>query len=75
MCGMNSDRVAESTGKRGLEGQGSGLVIINLQKTQYDNITSVRIFSTLDKVMPMILEELGLSLPKKLVVFDEIEKW
>ena len=49
MCGMNSDRVASNTANKALCGDALGLVIINLQRTPYDDQTSIRIFSTLDK--------------------------
>ena len=37
-----------------------GGVIINLQQTQYDSISCLRIFCKLDKLMEMLLSELGL---------------
>jgi len=75
MSGMNSDRVASTAGARALKGEGFGLVIINLQKTQYDEYSSVRIFSTLDKAMPLLLSELELKLPKTLPLYDNPMLW
>jgi hypothetical protein len=75
MCGMNSDRVfvtvatkakrvAEATQKmrsRPPPFSPGGGVIINLQQTQHDSISALRIFSKLDVVMEMLVQELGLD--------------
>ena len=72
---MNADRVAKTTGKKGVNRVGYGLVIINLQKTPYDEISNLRIFSTLDNAMILLLQELNLKLPQKLTVFENPLKW
>ncbi len=62
MCGMNSDRVAISTGNRHrLEGNGIGTVICSIQRTQYDHLARLRIFATLDTLAEMLAEELAIS--------------
>merc|ERR1711939_1115838 len=43
LCGMAADCVAEQCAARHHSGQGEGLVIINLQKTQLDSEASLRI--------------------------------
>jgi len=45
---MRSDFVAFSSAKKG------GLVIINLQKTPYDDKSSLRIYGNLQNVMKML---------------------
>ena len=72
MCGMNSDRVFVTVAKKGKRAaiqkltsqlppsSPIGGVIINLQQTQYDSISCLRIFSKLDTVMEMLVRELGL---------------
>jgi len=37
------------------------LVIVNLQKTPYDDHCCIRIFATVDKVMTLLMEHLGMS--------------
>ena len=39
------------------------LCIVNLQKTQYDDQCSVRIFAKIDDVMVPLMKELGVELP------------
>ncbi len=72
---MNADRVAKTTGLKGLKGIGYGLVIINLQKTQYDEISSLRIFATIDDALNLLKKELGLSLPFKLPLYENQYDW
>jgi NAD-dependent SIR2 family protein deacetylase len=50
LSGMNADRMVSAASKRHRKGEGLGTVIISLQKTPYDCSSSLRIFSTLDKV-------------------------
>jgi hypothetical protein len=69
MCGMNSDRVFVTVAQRGKKahqkhqsrtGGAIGGVIINLQQTQHDSISCLRIFSKLDQLMEMLVQELHL---------------
>jgi len=39
-------------------------VIINLQKTKYDDVCAVRIFGKVDTVMSLLMEELKIEIPK-----------
>ena len=69
MCGMNSDRVFTTVATKAIQGRKKktksdsaiGGVIINLQQTQYDSLSCLRIFSKLDIVMEMLLRELEMS--------------
>ena len=69
LSGMNADRMVTSCAKRarkerkkGEEGKGlAGPVIVSLQKTPKDSVCSLRIFSTIDKVMELLAEEMRLS--------------
>lgn len=65
MVGMNADRMAVSPAERQRRGQQGafGTVIVALQQTQYDQLASLRIFATIDRVMELLAENLGLSLP------------
>merc|ERR1711871_737879 len=65
LCGMNADRMVTSPAMRWKQGHGQGAVIISLQQTQYDDICTLRIFSTLDKVMDALAHELGLMVPNQ----------
>lgn len=65
MVGMNADRMAVAPAERARRGQGGalGTVIVSLQQTQYDSLSSLRIFATIDKVMEMLAAELSLAVP------------
>ena len=62
LSGLNSDRVAKDPAKRSLQGRSLGTVIINLQQTQQDGISSLRIFSQTDQVFTALLNKLGIPL-------------
>jgi len=55
LSGFNVDRLAETAAQR------AGLVIVNLQRTQYDELSNLRIFAKLDTVFAMLAEELGVE--------------
>lgn len=66
MVGMNADRMAVAPAERARKGKAGalGTVIVSLQQTQYDSISSLRIFATIDEVMKMLAAELQLSVPE-----------
>lgn len=64
MSGFNCDSVAETIGERYIDEvdistRNRGLVICNLQETQYDHLAKLRIFAKTDDVFEMLAEELG----------------
>jgi len=61
LCGMEADIVAARVAER--EGT-LGLVIINLQKTPYDHLSTIRIFAPCDKVMSLLAKKMNLKIPK-----------
>merc|ERR1712093_790390 len=63
MVGMNADRMAVAPAERARRGKAGalGTVIVSLQQTQYDSISSLRIFAKIDQVMEMLAKELGLA--------------
>jgi hypothetical protein len=65
MVGMNADRMAVAPAERARRGQRGalGTVIVSLQQTQYDSLSSLRIFATIDKVMDTLAAELALVVP------------
>lgn len=63
LCGMNSDQVAEAVAEKALHAQSEGLVIINLQRTRLDKVSSLRIWGLCDKVMAMLCKELKIRVP------------
>jgi len=66
MCGMNSDRVFTTCSKKALRnGNSLGGVIVNLQCTQFDHLSALRIFAPIDTVMKLLLEQLKLQIPKR----------
>merc|ERR1719481_2084240 len=62
LSGLNSDRVAKDPAKGSLQGRSLGTVIINLQQTQQDGISSLRIFSQTDQVFAALLDKLGIPI-------------
>mmetsp|Transcript_45129 Transcript_45129/g.79419 ORF Transcript_45129/g.79419 Transcript_45129/m.79419 type:complete len:369 (+) Transcript_45129:76-1182(+) len=71
LSGLNADRLARSPAKKYAPGRATtgsdedakqngalGLVIVNLQETQLDEFSTLRIFADLDDVMPLLAEEL-----------------
>ena len=78
LCGMNADRIATTPAVKAMQDHefqcandapprtGSlGLVIINLQQTQYDECASIRIFGSLDDVMTRLAKKLRLRVSTK----------
>jgi len=58
---MNSDRVVVSAFKRFPLKQSLGGVIVSLQKTRFDHLSCLRIFSKIDTVFEILMEELHQS--------------
>jgi len=59
---MNADRIPERAARRALKGsKTAGAVIVALQQTQMDEIATLRIFATIDEVMAILAEELGVK--------------
>lgn len=64
MVGMNADRMAVSPANRAARARREtalGTVIVALQQTQYDEISSLRIFAQIDEVMALLAEEMGIT--------------
>eukprot|EP01063_Lacrimia_lanifica_P022112 TRINITY_DN29805_c0_g1_i1.p1 TRINITY_DN29805_c0_g1~~TRINITY_DN29805_c0_g1_i1.p1 ORF type:complete len:397 (+),score=109.93 TRINITY_DN29805_c0_g1_i1:51-1241(+) len=61
LSGMNADRVAHTAISRHGAGKSQGLVIINLQGTEFDKDCALRIFAKVDDVMQLLAEELVLT--------------
>jgi len=60
--GMSADCVAKATAMRFLkEAKGQGLIIVNLQETQMDNIAQLRIYAPLDEVLSAIAKKLKIT--------------
>merc|ERR1711871_712323 len=59
LCGMYADAVANAC----MEAEDKSLVIINLQATQNDGKSSLRIWGVLDDVMKKLAKELRLRVP------------
>jgi len=63
LSGLNSDRVAKDPAVRSLKGKSLGTVIINLQQTKLDGISTLRIFDQTDRVLSSLLEKCKVPLP------------
>lgn len=70
LCGMNADRVVTTCAEKCVNRhKGLGAVIISLQRTQYDEISSLRIYAKIDEVMAMLAKEMRLHVkPQSLYV-------
>jgi len=64
LCGMTSDEIPRAAAERFAVGQGDGLVIIGLQRTFYDEATSLHIWGLCDDVMKLLAKELRLKIPE-----------
>jgi len=64
MCGMTADEVfCEACERHRQYKMGQGGIIIGLQQTQYDNIARLRIYSRIDEVMSLLMQELNFTIP------------
>merc|ERR1719440_2629964 len=65
MVGMNADRMAVAPAERRRHGRKGalGTVIVALQQTQYDSLSSIRIFATIDRTMELLAQEMALTVP------------
>jgi len=70
LAGMNADRMASTPAGKAVKQFRSGkrdnvlgTVIVGLQQTQLDKISSLRIFSKIDDVMRLLAEEMKLDVP------------
>jgi NAD-dependent SIR2 family protein deacetylase len=61
LSGMNADRMAKTPAKKFRNGQGLGTVIINLQRTHYDDACSLRVWAKLDDAFKILAAKLGLN--------------
>jgi len=53
--------VPQAAAERARTGHGQGLILVNLQQTQYDEHASLRIFAKLDDVFTLLAAELGIA--------------
>eukprot|EP00940_MAST-03C_sp_MAST-3C-sp2_P001435 g1435.t1 len=60
LCGMNADRMVETPSRKFAKNKGFGAVIVSLQRTQYDEVSSLRIYAKIDEVMAMLAKEMNL---------------
>ena len=67
LSGLNCDKVAMEASDRSLEAEALGSVIINLQQTEQDGVSSLRIFANIDDVFRALLHELDLSIDETIL--------
>jgi len=61
--GLNADQMAHKPAGRSMQGRSLGNVIINLQQTESDGKSSLRLFAKSDDVMRRVLQALKIPLP------------
>jgi len=61
--GLNVDRLVKTSGTRfAHQGKGLGLAMLTIQKTPYDHLAALRIFSKCDEFMMIVAKKLGLRI-------------
>jgi len=64
LCGMSADDcVVKPSLRYKNKKKGYGAVIVGLQRTQYDEICSLRIFARIDTVMALLADEMKIAIP------------
>merc|ERR1712124_177298 len=61
--GLNADQMATKPAERSLSGGTLGTVIMNLQQTEQDGKSTLRLFGETDVIMKHLLRRLGLRQP------------
>jgi NAD-dependent SIR2 family protein deacetylase len=61
LSGFNVDSVAQAAANKAARSAGLGLVIVNLQRTPYDDECSLRIFARCDDVLDRLAHELDIA--------------
>lgn len=64
MSGMNADRIPMSCANRFIDGNGFGMVIISIQETKNDSMSTLRIFSKIDDVFKLLMDKLSIDVPR-----------
>lgn len=73
LCGMNADRMVKTCGKKFVRhGEGLGSIIIGFQRTQLDDLASLRIFAPIDEVMVRLALEMQLAVDPTPYSLDEV---
>jgi hypothetical protein len=73
LSGLNSDRMAMAPARRSLTGKSLGTVIINLQQTACDGVSTLRVFASTDRLLELLLVQLaGPPLVCRLVAPQEL---
>jgi len=72
LVGMNADKCVEKPAKKYRYGQeGLGSVIIGLQRTKLDEMSSIRFYGTIDEIVSLLAREMNLTIvPYKTLVPD-----
>jgi len=61
--GLNADQVAIRTAVRSVSGGALGMVMINLQQTEHDGKSTVRLFGSSDDVLKLLMDKLNAPPP------------
>jgi len=65
LVGMSADACVEDVARRYVdENEGYGAVIVGLQRTQYDEISSLRFYCKIDLMMSLLAKELNVIVPE-----------
>merc|ERR1711879_940819 len=72
LCGMNADACVTEPAERYKDySDGCGSIIMGLQRTPLDKISSIRFYGTIDEIVSLLARELGLMIrPYKTLVLD-----
>jgi len=75
LCGMNADKCVSIPSKKYRDrNMGLGSIIIGLQRTPYDKISSIRFYGTIDEIVALLAREMDLMIPEYKTLVPDIPK-
>jgi hypothetical protein len=75
LCGMNADKCVSIPSKKYRDqNKGLGSIIIGLQRTPYDKISSIRFYGTIDEIVALLAREMNLTIPPYQTLVPDIPK-
>jgi len=70
LSGHTADIVAKIVSEKYLNNEGNGLVIINIQPTQYDENCTLKIYGMIDNVFKRLCDKINLKILMKNKIFN-----
>jgi len=70
LSGHTADIIAKTTSENYSKGLGKGLIIINIQPTQYDEFCTLKIYGIIDNVFKLLANKIGMKVLLKNKIFN-----